>query len=192
MMMKKTKINKIFTIILAMILCFNMNILKPKAADVSITIALSASNVQVGGSVTATINVNGSNLSAYTLYVSYNSGVLQYNSGSGAIVNGGGGTVTVSGTGAGSVSLSFTAIANGSSSISTSGSDFLNLEGAELSVSHAGVTVSVAAPSSENNNNGNTTSESASTEAPEQNDDRSDNCNLKSLQISPGTLEPAF
>lgn len=191
-MMKKTKIYKIFTVILAMILCFNISILKPKAADVSITIALSASSVQVGGSVTATINVNGSNLSAYTLYVSYNSGVLQYNSGSGAIVNGGGGTVTVSGTGGGSVSLSFTAIANGSSSISTSGSDFLNLEGTELSVSHAGVTVSVAAPSSGNNENSNTTSESASNEAPEQNDDRSDNCNLKSLQISPGTLEPAF
>ena len=99
-------------ILTAFILCLQFGKIDAQAANV--VIALSASTVSVGNNVTATISVSGSDISAYTIYVSYNSSVLQYNSASGsAIVNGGGGTVTASGTSAGSFSISFTAIANG-------------------------------------------------------------------------------
>ena len=98
-------------ILTALIMCLNFGNIDTQAANV--VIALSASTVSVGNNVTATISVTGSDISAYTIYVSYNSSVLQYNSASGsAIVNGGGGTVTASGTAAGSFSISFTAIAN--------------------------------------------------------------------------------
>lgn len=97
-------------ILTAFILCLQFGKIDAQAANV--VIALSASTVSVGNNVTATISVSGSDISAYTIYVSYNSSVLQYNSASGsAIVNGGGGTVTASGTSAGSFSISFTAIA---------------------------------------------------------------------------------
>ena len=93
-------------ILTAFILCLQFGKIDAQAANV--VIALSASTVSVGNNVTATISVSGSDISAYTIYVSYNSSVLQYNSASGsAIVNGGGGTVTASGTSAGSFSISF-------------------------------------------------------------------------------------
>ena len=76
-------------ILTAFILCLQFGKIDAQAANV--VIALSASTVSVGNNVTATISVSGSDISAYTIYVSYNSSVLQYNSASGsAIVNGGG------------------------------------------------------------------------------------------------------
>ena len=79
-------------ILTAFILCLQFGKIDAQAANV--VIALSASTVSVGNNVTATISVSGSDISAYTIYVSYNSSVLQYNSASGsAIVNGGGGTI---------------------------------------------------------------------------------------------------
>lgn len=181
-----------FAILLAFILCLQMGKTESKAANV--VIALTASNISVGQNVTATISISGSDISAYTIYVSYNSSVLQYNSASGsAIVNGGGGTVTISGTAAGSVSISFTAIANGSGSITTSGSDVYDINGTAISISHAGATVNVSTPSSttESTNtteSGNTTESQTTTEE----DTRSSDCNLASLQVSPGTLSPTF
>ena len=143
---------------------------------------------------TATISVSGSDISAYTIYVSYNSSVLQYNSASGsAIVNGGGGTVTASGTSAGSFSISFTAIANGSGSITTSGSDVYDINGNAISISHAGATVTVATASNNGDtNNGNATTEAGETTETTEDDGRSADCDLASLQVSPGTLTPAF
>ena len=172
-------------ILTAFILCLQFGKIDAQAANV--VIALSASTVSVGNNVTATISVSGSDISAYTIYVSYNSSVLQYNSASGsAIVNGGGGTVTASGTSAGSFSISFTAIANGSGSITTSGSDVYDINGNAISISHAGATVTVAT------NNGNATTEAGETTETTGDDGRSADCDLASLQVSPGTLTPAF
>lgn len=176
-------------ILTAFILCLQFGKIDAQAANV--VIALSASTVSVGNNVTATISVSGSDISAYTIYVSYNSSVLQYNSASGsAIVNGGGGTVTASGTSAGSFSISFTAIANGSGSITTSGSDVYDINSNAISISHAGATVTVATAS----NNGDSNNGDATTEAGEttEDDGRSADCDLASLQVSPGTLTPAF
>lgn len=179
-------------ILAAFILCLQFGKIDAQAANV--VIALSASTVSVGNNVTATISVSGSDISAYTIYVSYNSSVLQYNSASGsAIVNGGGGTVTASGTSAGSFSISFTAIANGSGSITTSGSDVYDINGNAISISHAGATVMVATASNNgDNNNGNATTEAGETTETTEDDGRSADCDLASLQVSPGTLTPAF
>lgn len=177
-------------ILTALIMCLNFGNIDTQAANV--VIALSASTVSVGNNVTATISITGSDISAYTIYVSYNSSVLQYNSASGsAIVNGGGGTVTASGTAAGSFSISFTAIANGSGSISTSGSDVYDINGNAISISHAGATVTVATASNNNGNNDNNGDDGQTTETTEE-DGRSADCSLASLQVSPGTLSPAF
>ena len=179
-------------ILTAFILCLQFGKIDAQAANV--VIALSASTVSVGNNVTATISVSGSDISAYTIYVSYNSSVLQYNSASGsAIVNGGGGTVTASGTSAGSFSISFTAIANGSGSITTSGSDVYDINGNAISISHAGATVTVATASNNGDtNNGNATTEAGETTETTEDDGRSADCDLASLQVSPGTLTPAF
>ena len=179
-------------ILTAFILCLQFGKIDAQAANV--VIALSASTVSVGNNVTATISVSGSDISAYTIYVSYNSSVLQYNSASGsAIVNGGGGTVTASGTSAGSFSISFTAIANGSGRITTSGSDVYDINGNAISISHAGATVTVATASNNgDNNNGNATTEAGETTETTEDDGRSADCDLASLQVSPGTLTPAF
>lgn len=179
-------------ILTAFILCLQFGKIDAQAANV--VIALSASTVSVGNNVTATISVSGSDISAYTIYVSYNSSVLQYNSASGsAIVNGGGGTVTASGTSAGSFSISFSAIANGSGSITTSGSDVYDINGNAISISHAGATVTVATASNNGDtNNGNATTEAGETTETTEDDGRSADCDLASLQVSPGTLTPAF
>lgn len=179
-------------ILTAFILCLQFGKIDAQAANV--VIALSASTVSVGNNVTATISVSGSDISAYTIYVSYNSSVLQYNSASGsAIVNGGGGTVTASGTSAGSFSIAFTAIANGSGSITTSGSDVYDINGNAISISHAGATVTVATASNNGDtNNGNATTEAGETTETTEDDGRSADCDLASLQVSPGTLTPAF
>ncbi len=187
--MKKI-LKKIIPIMIALILCLQMNVYEPKAASVSVSIALSASTISLGNSVTATVSVNGSDLSAYTMYVTYNSGVLQYTSGGGAAqVNGGGGTLVISGTSSGSVSLTFKAIANGSSGISTSGTEAYNINLEQLSISHAGVNVTVKTDTEKPDD---PTTESTETTEDDGDDDKSSNCNLASLQISPGTLEPAF
>lgn len=185
----KQIIKRGLAVMIAVFMCLNFGNIDAKAANV--VIALSSSTVSVGNNVTATISVSGSDISAYTIYVSYNSSVLQYNSASGsAIVNGGGGTVTASGTSAGSFSISFTAIANGSGSITTSGSDVYDINGNAVSISHAGATVTVATAS--NNNDGNSTTEAGGTTETTEDDGRSADCDLSSLQVSPGTLTPAF
>ncbi|MBR1816640.1 MAG: cadherin-like beta sandwich domain-containing protein [Lachnospiraceae bacterium] len=194
------KIKKVLVLLFVIILCFNYATIDSRA-DASVSISLSTGSTSIGGSVSVTVSVSGSDISAYDIYVSYDSGVLQYNSGSGsAQANGGGGTVRLVGTGAGSTTLSFSAIGNGTAYISTSGTEVYDINYNQLGISHAGASVTVATPTTDNNNNQNDnqnnnqndnqddTSEQTTTEE----DDRSANCNLKSLQISPGVLEPAF
>ena len=189
---------KVSSLIVALLIIITMLYVpqdnKVYADSASVTIALSASNVRMGQSVTATINVSGGSISAYTMYVSYSSSVLQYNSASG-VVGGGGGTLTVSGTGPGATSITFTAIANGTASISTSGSEFYDINGTALDVSHAGVSVTVATEekkTEEEKKSEATTNEKGETEATTEEDDRSNDCDLASLSVSPGSLSPSF
>lgn len=189
------KIKKILPIIMILILVLGTNIghTDVKAAGASVTIALSSSTVSIGGSVTVTVTVSGSDVSAYDIYVTYNSAVLKYGSGSGAAqVNGDGGTIRLVGS-PGSTSINFTAIANGTCYISTSGTEVYNVNYEQLAITHAGANVTVAtettteSPTTENDNKDDKDDEKTT-----EDDGRSANCNLKSLQVSPGTLDPAF
>lgn len=188
--MKKGK--RLFALFLTFILCFHMGSMVTRAEGASVTIALSSATVSIGGSVTVTVTVSGSDVSQYDIYLTYDSSVLQYVSSSGAAqANGSGGTIRLVG-GTGSTSLTFTAIANGSSYVSTSGSEVYNMNYGQIPITHAGanITVETAVPST---TEGDKTTEDDKTEEPTTEEDkRSADCSLSALQVSPGKLEPAF
>lgn len=181
--------------IVAIIICvfFSNNYKKVEATEsVNVIIALSKSQISVGESVTATITIQG-NLYSYHIYVGYKSDVLEYKSCSGGVLaNGGGGTISVSGTSAGSFSLTFTAISNGDGKISTSGDDVNDINNDTMPISHAGATVTVATASNNNNGNNDKNGDDGQTTETTEDDGRSADCDLSSLQVSPGTLTPAF
>lgn len=211
------KIKRYLSALLILILClqgmFFGNSIKAQAASCSLSISVSSSNIQKGDTVTVTVSINCSDaIGAYTYYLSYNSSVMEYISGSGS---GGGGTVSYAGYGDGSsksasASFTFKAIAAGSSSFSTSGADFYTWDEETCSVSHASASVSVLAGSSGGTTGGSSegssggSSEGSSggssggssentTEATEATtEELSDNYYLSTLEITPGTLSPAF
>lgn len=156
------------------------------AAGANVSIAVSQSSLKIGDSISVTVSVSTEGaIGSYSLPVSYNSGVLEYTGGAGS---GGGGTVMIAGYGDGSqtrlsATLNFKAIGNGTSSISTSGGEAYGWDESVLEISHAGTSVTVSAPQtpSEGNSNPGDTPLSGS----------GDN-SLKSLEISPGTLNPSF
>lgn len=137
----------------------------PAFAD-SASIALSGSSVNVGSTVTVTVNYKA----GYAMYavdgsLTYNSAVLQYVSGGGAHS---GSTVkmvdTFSGETSASYKIVFKAIAAGSSNLSLK----MSGSGAGDGSATAGATVNVVTPKP------------------------SDNANLASLKLSDGALSPAF
>lgn len=201
----KNRLKKKIALIVALMTMFvfglNTNPLKPKAADVSVVISVSASSVKVGDTVSVTVSVSGSSLSAYTMYVGYNSGVLQYVSCSGsAMGNGAGGTVTITGTGSSSATITFKAISAGKAGVSTSGSEFYSLEGTTLSVAHASVNITVTGGSqtpatTEEKKPGTTTEEKkpgTTTEEKTSEEEKSDNSNLIAIGVEPGELDKEF
>ena len=200
---------------LILIICLTgtayMDTTRSQAATASITIALSASSIQKGGSVTATVKVSCSDaIGAVSFCLSYDSSVLEYSSGSGS---GGGGTVRYAGYGDGSstsisASFTFSAISTGTASLSTGSTEVYAWDESYCSVSDAGCSVTVTAASgaatTEAPASGDTTTEASAsndnteastTEAPTTEattETYSDNCYLASLEITPGTYEPAF
>ncbi len=162
------------------------------ADSVDVYASVSSSSVRIGQSVDVTISVNGSSLSAYTMYISYSSDILEYAGASGT-VGGGGGTLTASGSGPGSVTISFTAIANGTAYISTGGDEFYDINYEVLGVSHAGVSVTVETTENQTTEEKDKEDDSEDkTETTTEEDERSDDCDLASLTISPGELSPSF
>jgi len=163
------------------------------ADDVDVVIWFSEETVSKGDSVSAVVSVSGDAISSFTMDVSYTSSVLEFTGASG-MANGGGGNVRISFTGPGSVTLNFTAIANGTASVSTSGNECYDINLNQLSVSHAGASMTVSTPeattekktekNSEEDPNNNTTEE--------KDDGRSKNCYLAALSVSPGNLSPSF
>jgi Cohesin domain. len=167
------------------------------ADSVDVSISVSSSSVRIGQSVSATVSVSSSSLSAYTLYVSYDSSILEY-AGATGTVGGGGGTLIVSGTGPGSTTISFTAIANGSAYIGTSGDEFYDINYEVLEPSHAGVSITVETtedPTTEEKTDDEKDKEDKSedkTETTTEEDKRSNDCDLADLSVSPGALSPEF
>lgn len=172
------------------------------AASGSSSISVSSSSVKMGGTVTVTVSVNSStSIGASIVNVSYSSGILEYTGCSGATAGGGGGAVRLvwngsESTKSASATLTFKAVSTGTASVSLSNTDSIDWNGKAISISGSSASVSVIANTSDTNNNANTNnnngndSNSATTE--EQNKETTANCNLSSLQISPGSLSPKF
>ncbi len=186
---------KIKGILMAAFICAAVMTAVPEYAyadTASVTIAVSASSIQVGDSVTVSVRVSsGNTIGSYSMAVTYDSSVLEYTGGSG---NGGGGTVLIAGYGDGSAtslsaSLTFRAIANGSTTVTTSGGEAYGWDESTLDISHAGATIRVVAPAASTTAaSGDNQSSDASGTTASSNVDTT----LKSLEISPGTLEPSF
>lgn len=160
-------------------------------AGANVTIAVSQSSLKIGDTVSVTVSIaTDGAIGAYSMAVTYDPSVLEYTGGSG---NGGGGTVMIAGYGDGSAarlsaSLNFRAVGNGNSAIATSGGEVYDWNENVLAISHAGTTVTVSAPQSPGADapGGNGTS---ATDTPLSG---SGDNTLKSLEISPGMLTPAF
>lgn len=188
-------IKRICVCMAALICCTLVHPQLVKADAANISIAVSQTSVQPGKTinVTVTISTNGP-IGSYSMPVSYDAGVLEYTGGSGS---GGAGTVMIAGNGVGtttslSANLSFKAIAVGSTTITVDGekTEVYNWNEEPQTVSGAGATVTVSAPQSSGGNGGNGGNTGGNGgDAPLAGS--GDNA-LKSLQISPGTLNPAF
>lgn len=191
--MKKRENRLIYNIVVSVILLFfctlaHMSVSKAAKASVDVS---STGTAEVGDDVSVSLSISGDSISAYTVYVTYDSSVLTFNSGSGAIVNDSGGTIIVSGTSAGAVSLSFTAANAGNSNIATSG-EFYDIDMNELKTSYGSSYVEVEKEKTTEA----TTQKPNEPEEPEKpekpGNTKSSNCNLYTLEVSEGTLEPEF
>ncbi len=187
------------------------NTIKSYASTAQFTISLSSSTVKKGSTVKVTVKLSCSEaIGAYTYCLTYDSSILEYSSGDGS---GGGGTIKCAGYGDGSStsasnSFTFNAIGTGSSYVGTSSAEVYSWSESLCSASNAGATVSVTASGS----SGSTTTETATTTetgttegatdeedasttedtTEETTEELSDNCQLASLEISPGELDPEF
>lgn len=114
------------------------------AASTQFSISLSSSSIQKGGSVTVTVSISCSEaLGAYSYCLSYDSSLLEYQSGDGY---GGGGTVSCAGYGDGNItsasnSFTFSAINTGSAYVSTGSSDVYTWGEEHAGASDAGATI---------------------------------------------------
>ncbi len=166
------KLQKLMTWFLILVMLVTMSPIPAQAASVNVTIALSKSTVNVGDTVTVTVSVKCSEaIGSYAMAVTYDSSVIEYNSGSG---NGGGGTVNIAGYGDGEsktlkATLKFKALGSGSTKVTTTGGEAYTWGEESVNITHAGATVTVASDVQ------------ASTEN-----------KLESLSVSPGKLSPAF
>ncbi len=189
------------------------------AASTQFSISLSSSSIQKGSSVTVTVSISCSEaLGAYSYCLSYDSSLLEYQSGDGY---GGGGTVSCAGYGDGNItsasnSFTFSAINTGSAYVSTGSSDVYTWGEEHAGASDAGATITITAAggnstteattsepnttdtsaTTETNSSESTTEDTTDTSSEDTTEDTteemSDNCYLSSIQITPGELKPEF
>lgn len=167
------------------------------AGSATVSVSASASNVTTGSNVTVTVGISADEPVGYGVAISYDTSILEYQGGGD---NGGGGTVTILNEGDGATSsfsrtLTFKAVGNGSTTVSASAfaGGLFGYNTGDMAVTYGSAGITVSAPQSTEGNgggNGNGGGEgSGNTTAPPSGS--GDNI-LKSLEISPGTLSPAF
>ena len=208
----KKKLGVIITL-LTLCICLMTPQMHAKAASGKTTIAVSASSLNIGQTVTVTAKaLSASGDSAYAnMVLTYDAGILEFVS-CNATYGGGGGSISVA---SDSFSVTLKAIAAGKASISLSATDGVIFSTAEELDSMAGSSTSVtvkneAAGSNTGNNssagnngssgsNGNVGNGSSSGTGSNNNTGSNTNTaalsadnSLKALTISPGTLSPAF
>lgn len=173
------------------------------AASGSTSVSVSSGSVNIGDTVTVTVKASGPSgeKANATMTLSYDSSVLQFVS-CNTTYGGGGGSVMATGE---SYTVTLKAVSAGNSSLSVSANDGVIFDSNEeldsMSGSSASVTVKNAAGST-TGSDGSTASNSSGTSTGSSTDSASgtggaaasqsaDN-SLKELNISPGTLSPAF
>lgn len=202
----KKKLGVIITL-LTLCICLMTPQMHAKAASGKTTIAVSASSLNIGQTVTVTAKAfSASGDSAYAnMVLTYDAGILEFVS-CNATYGGGGGSISVA---SDSFSVTLKAIAAGKASISLSATDGVIFSTAEELDSMAGsstsVTVKNEAAGGNSTNNGSSGSNgnagNGSSSGTGSNNNTGSNTNtaalsadnsLKALTISPGTLSPAF
>ena len=202
----KKKLGVIITL-LTLCICLMTPQMHVQAASGKTTIAVSASSLNIGQTVTVTAKALGaSGESAYAnMVLTYDASILEFVSCT-ATYGGGGGSISVA---SDSFSVTLKAIAAGKASISLSATDGVIFSTAEELDSMAGsstsVTVKNEAAGGNSTNNGSSGSNgnagNGSSSGTGSNNNTGSNTNtaalsadnsLKALTISPGTLSPAF
>lgn len=181
------RIQKYFGFILAIIMAIVVMPAMPVYASGKVIVAVSASSLNIGDTVTVTGTAQGpgGEQVTATLGFNYDSSKFTFVSCSDSTYSGGGGGyVGVVGEKA---SITLKASAAGSASVSVSGSDGVIFSTGEeignLSAGGTAITINNAAGANDNNDNG---------VAGEDNANQSGDNSLSSINISPGTLSPAF
>ncbi len=194
----KKKLGVIITL-LTLCICLMTPQMHAKAASGKTTIAVSASSLNIGQTVTVTAKAfSESGDSAFAnMVLTYDAGILEFVS-CNTTYGGGGGSISVAND---SFSVTLKAIAAGKASISLSATDGVIFSTAEELDSMAGSSTSVtvkneaAGGNSTNNggsgNNGNSGNNGSTGNGSGTAALSADN-SLKALTISPGTLSPAF
>lgn len=190
----KKKLGVIITL-LTLCICLMTPQMHAKAASGKTTIAVSASSLNIGQTVTVTAKaLSASGDSAYAnMVLTYDAGILEFVS-CNATYGGGGGSISVA---SDSFSVTLKAIAAGKASISLSATDGVIFSTAEELDSMAGSSTSVTVKNEAAGSNGNAGNGSSSGTGSNNNTGSNtaalsaDN-SLKALTISPGTLSPAF
>ena len=198
--MKNGWIYKI-TIVITILAVVMVNIPNVYGASASVSVRTSSTNVTTGSTVTVTVGISGDEPIGYSILLTYDPAVLEYQSGAD---NGGGGTIILFNDGDGTTasfsrSVVFKAIGNGATAIQskasgttsqTTGDGVVGYNSDNMSISYGSATVTVSAPQSSGGNGGNGGNTGGNVgDAPLTG---SGDNTLKSLQISPGTLNPAF
>lgn len=163
------------------------------AGNATVSVSASASQVTTGTTVTVTVGISADEEIGYGVAIAYDPSILEYQGGGDG---GGSGTVTLVNEGpvtSTSRTLTFTAVGTGTSAISASeyaGGCYGYVTG-DMSVSYGGASVTVSAPQASPGESGGNDGggDAPDTTAPLVGS--GDNL-LKSLDISPGTLTPAF
>ena len=190
----KKKLGVIITL-LTLCICLMTPQMHAKAASGKTTIAVSASSLNIGQTVTVTAKaLSASGDSAYAnMVLTYDAGILEFVS-CNATYGGGGGSISVA---SDSFSVTLKAISAGKASISLSATDGVIYGTEEELDSMAGSSTSVTVKNEAAGSNGNAGNGSSSGIGSNNNTGSNtaalsaDN-SLKALTISPGTLSPAF
>lgn len=197
----KKKLGVIITL-LTLCICLMTPQMHVQAASGKTTIAVSASSLNIGQTVTVTAKALGaSGESAYAnMVLNYDASILEFVSCT-ATYGGGGGSISVAND---SFSVTLKAIAAGKASISLSATDGVIFSTAEELESMAGSSTSVtvnneaSTGNTGSSNTGNTGSNTGTNNGSSSTGNGSNTAalsadnSLKALTISPGTLSPAF
>ncbi len=162
------------------------------AASASVSISTSVNSTTVGNTIAVTIGIAADEVIGYGVAIAYDPAMLEYQGGGDG---GGSGTITIINEGDGTTTsysrtLMFKAVGVGTVKLQSSefAGGIFGYNSGTLAVTWGSATVTVAAPQAPASTEGGGNSGDGTTEALKGSGDNS----LKSLEISPGTLSPAF